>query len=933
MPLTTQLSTLPDLQALGATHWPELPVHTVEQRLGTSTSGLTQQQAHERLRRFGPNELQTARPISNLKILLHQVQSPIIYILLGALVITLALGHWVDASVIGVVLLVNTVLGFVQERRAEESVQALLKLLVPRAHVIRDGRERELGSRELVPGDLVLLESGVRVAADLRLATALSLAVDESLLTGESVPAEKQTNPIPAASALGDRSNMVFAGSTVARGRARGYVTATGANTVLGGIAESIRREPSTETPLQLRMKRFANVITVAVVIASAAVFAIGTAVGLSAGEMFLVVVGLGVAAVPEGLPIVLTIALAVGVRRMARNQAIIRRLAAVETLGSTTVIGSDKTGTLTENRMKVQEIWAGGESYDLGQPQEDLTGAVLRNPALELTVLAAVLANEADIYLAGNDVEHHGDPTETALLVASHRVGMNHAEVRHKYPGTVDIPFESERQYSASSRHHEGEHKVFIKGAPERVLSMCHRMMSAGDIVPLQQTDVLAAARSMAAKGLRVLGMAYASTTDDGRTASSAGKDPQKATFVGLMGMMDPPRPGVKEAIARCQSAGMRVVMITGDHAATAEAIGSELGIHRRGDQVLNGVELEALSDESLIHEAGRTTIYARVAPEQKLRVVRALQQRGEVVAVTGDGVNDAPALKAAEIGIAMGIRGTDVAREAADMVLADDNFLSIAHAVEQGRITFDNLRKVTFFLISTGVAAILTMLVALALRWPLPLLPAQLLWLNLVTNGLQDIALAFEPGEKGVLDRPPRPVDEGILSGLLWERTVFSGLVMAVGTLFLFRWELAQTGSLVSAQTVALTTMVIFQFFHLGNARSDRLSLFRINPFSNRFLFLASGAALLIHAGALYFSPTQFVLRVEPVALDAWIRMALVASSILMVVELHKVLRSRDTAPHRVAAYGLRQSVDSDCAALAAVVVVANGSRHGAV
>jgi Ca2+-transporting ATPase len=586
----------------------------------------------------------------------------------------------------------------------------------------------------------------------------------------------------------------------------------------------------------------------------------------------------------------------------MAKRNAIVRRLPAVETLGSTTVIGSDKTGTLTENRMTVQEVWAGGRTVTVGE-SAGLTAlreppALARATPLELTLLAGVLTNEAELYRQEGTIETQGDPTEAALLVSASALGLEPEAARASYASVEELPFEPDRQYSASVRASDGQtdrqYVMFVKGAPERLLDMSTHLLGASGVAPLDRGAVLRTAADMAGRGLRVLGMAYRLLP--GAPAGGVVPAPDALTFLGLQGMLDPPRAGVREAIEGCQDAGIRVVMITGDHADTALAIASQVNIATGGTPPLTGVEVEHLDDAALRTRVSRVAVYARVAPEHKLRIVRALRDTGEVVAVTGDGVNDAPALKAADIGIAMGKSGTDVAREASDMVLADDNFVSIYAAVEEGRVTFDNLRKVTFFLISTGAAEVIMILTALSAGWPLPLVAAQILWLNLVTNGLQDVALAFEPGEPGVLTRPPRPRAEGVMSRLLWERTIVTGLVMAAGTLALFRWELDQTGSITRAQTVALTTMVLFQMFHVGNCRSDYVSAFKRSPLSNPFLFVATAAALLIHVGALYFAPTQLVLRVEPIGVEAWGRIVVVAATIIVAIELHKLVR-RDT------------------------------------
>jgi magnesium-transporting ATPase (P-type) len=881
--------------------WHELDRAEVESALGTGPRGLARAEVAARLERHGPNQLDEAPPTPVWATLLHQFTSPLIYILLLAAVVTLLLREYADAAVIAAVLVLNAVIGFTQERKAERSVRALMHLVAPRARVIREGREWEVESRELVPGDLVLLESGGRVAADLRLASATALLVDQSLFTGESVSATKSTAPLAREDqVISDRTNMAYAGTIVASGRGRGYVVATGAATELGAIAEHVRTGQRAETPLQHRMARFARVVAVVVGVSAAAAFALGVARGNSPADMLMVAVALAVATIPEGLPVVFTITLALGVRRMARRNAIVRRLPAVETLGSTTVIGSDKTGTLTENRMTVQAIWAGGQVFRVSDggareaaavAEDGRTVPLTEGTPLQLTLLAGVLTNEADISLTEEGYETHGDPTEAALLIAAARLGLEPAEARARYPVHAEIPFEPERQYSASIRGRDQEHVVFVKGAPERVLAMCTHWLTGDGPARLDPETVLEAARNLASQGLRVLGMAYG--TSPRPPGPVRGEEPAGLTFLGLQGSMDPPRAGVREAIAGCQGSGIRVVMITGDHAATARAIGAQLGIAPHEAPVLTGAELGAMDDAALRARVPEVAVYARVAPEHKLRVVQALQRHGEVVAVTGDGVNDAPALKAAEIGVAMGKSGTDVAREASDMVLADDNFVSIYAAVEEGRVAFDNLRKVTFFLISTGAAAVLAILTSLVLQWPLPFLPAQILWLNLVTNGLQDVALAFEPGEPDVLERAPRPREEGIISALLWERTLVTGLVMAAGTLVLFWWELQESGELGRAQTVALTTMVLFQAFHVGNCRSERRSVLALSPWSNPFLFIATAAAVLVHVTALYVPATQFLLRVEPLDLGAWVRMTVVASTILVAIEAHKLLR----------------------------------------
>ncbi|MFP3899634.1 MAG: cation-translocating P-type ATPase [Acidimicrobiia bacterium] len=884
-----------EARPLGDEPWHAFDVATVERRLAATDTGLSSTEADARLERYGPNELEEQPPPSPVVVFIRQFRSPLIYILLAATVVTMLLREFLDAAVIAAVLLINAVIGFVQERKAETAVRSLMQLVVPRARVVRDGQDWEIDSRRLVPGDAVLLEPGSSVPADLRLTSVNALQIDESLLTGESVPVTKRTSPAGEAAPLADRASMAFTGAVVTSGRGRGLVVATGQRTELGLIADLIRAEAAVETPLQRRMGQFAKLIGVAVGVAAVVAFVSGLVLGESAQDMFLTAVALAVAAIPEGLPVVFTITLALGVGRMARRNAIVRRLPAVETLGSTTVIGSDKTGTLTENRMTVQQVWAADRRYVIADDRVEVDGepvTVDDHPALCQTLLAGVLANEAEAYRTAEGIQLTGDPTEAALLVAAMHAGIEPEEAREGYSVFGEIPFEPERRYSASVRERDGQQTAFVKGAPERVTDMCTEVLGAHGPSPIDRDALHRAARALARDGLRVLAMAYRPLDRRLRRPDDV-EEPDRLVFLGFQGMMDPPRAGVRDAVAVCRGAGMRVVMITGDHAITARAIAADLGISEEDARALTGSELERLDDDALRAAARDVDVYARVSPEEKLRIVRALQAEGEVVAVTGDGVNDAPALRAAAIGIAMGRAGTDVAREAADMVLADDNFVSIAAAVEEGRVTFDNLRKATFFLVSTGAATIAAILTTVWLQWPLLMLPAQLLWLNLVTNGVQDVALAFEPAEHGVLRRPPRRPGEGVVSRLLWERTAVAGLVMAAGTLWLFRWEYDQTGSLMRAQTVALTTMVVFMAFHVGNARSATTSVLRLSPLSNPFLLTATVIAIGVHVAALYLPPTQFVLRVEPLEAAAWVRIVAIAASVLVVVEGHKLVR----------------------------------------
>lgn len=885
--------------------WHAMAVDAVEAALATCPNGLETDAASTRLAEVGPNAIPDDPPPRAIVVFLRQFASTFIVILIVAAGVTLAMGELLDTLLIALALLLNAVIGFTQERRAEGAVRALISLVVPHARVVRDGHDVEIDSRDLVPGDLVVLEPGARVPADLRLASATALTIDESLLTGESLPAAKTTRPVGDHAVPGDRVSMAYTGTIVASGRGRGYVVATGPRTELGAIASLVRRQEVGRLPLQDRMASFARVIGISVLIAAAVAFVSGLVRGESVDQMFHVAVAMAVSAVPEGLPVAMTVTLAIGVSRMARRNAVLRRLPALETLGSTSLIGSDKTGTLTENRMTVTAVWTGGRTYTI----DELDAA---HEVLHRTLTTGVLTNEADVARGPDGVMVTGDPTEAALLLAADRAGIDPVELRAAHPVVAEIPFEAHRRYSATVREGVAGRTMFVKGAPEQVIGMCATMATPDGTVPLDADVAHAAARELAAGGLRVLGMAARATGPESGPVDPDHFHLDGLVLLGFQGMKDPPRPGVRDAIDACRDAGVRVVMITGDHSITARAIAAELGIvdDERAD-VLTGTDLAQLDDEALRDQVGDVSVFARVSPHEKLRIVQALQSHGHVVAVTGDGVNDAPALRAAAIGVAMGRGGTDVAREAADMVLSDDNFVSIVAAIEEGRIAFSNIRKVSFFLISTAAAETLAILVSVWLGWPLLLVPAQILWLNLVTNGVQDLALAFEPGSRDTMRRPPRHPREGILSPMMWERTALVGVVMAAGALLMFRWELDRADSLVAAQSVALSTLVLFNVFQAGNARSVSRSLFSLSPLANPFLFWASVGAVAVHVAALYLPPTQYVLGVEPIGSGAWLRAIVVAASILVVVEAHKAVRQRWPIALRTGHHG--RSVDA--------------------
>lgn len=873
-----------------------LSVNEVERGLGAGSHGLSQEEAATRLEHYGPNEVEAEEATPWWVLVLHQFTDPLIYILLVAALITLILQDYVDMGVILAVVLLNALIGFIQEYKAQQAMRALARMSAPRAEVIRNGLPRDIPSRELVPGDRVVLTSGVRIPADLRLVQVRDLEVDESALTGESLPVRKHTEALEGETLVpGDQLNMGFAGTVITRGRGRGIVVRTGAETELGRIATAVREIGQTAAPLQEIMGRFGRRVGLAILGLAALVTVIGLLRGMSPDEIFLAAVAMAVGAVPEGLPVVLTVTLAIGVSRMARRKAVVRFLPAVETLGSTTVIGSDKTGTLTKNEMSVRAIWAGGRLYEVTGAGYGLEGDVKRagqvvsqgsDTPLHHTLLAGTLANEADA-LSVTKGDPRGDPTEIALHVAASKGGLAPERQRELFPERDILPFEPELRLMATVNAGPDGPVVYLKGAPEAILSRCSQELTPAGEVALRPKPIREAATALAAKGLRVLAMAYGPTQIERINENLL---PEDLVFAGLQGMEDPVRPEAIEAVQAAHEAGIRVIMLTGDHVDTAKAIGKQLGLDPDGVGAIEGHTITALSDAELDSDLSRVNIFARVAPEHKLRIVERLRYNGEVVAVTGDGVNDAPALREGHLGIAMGQSGTDVAREASDMVLADDNFATITAAIEEGRVIFSNIRKVTFFLLSTAIGEVIAILTAIIAGWPLPFLAAQILWINLVTNGLQDVALAFEPGEPGLLRRPPRDRKEGVLTRRLLKRLGAVGIVLAAGTLGMFSWVWQTTGDLDLARTVAMTQMVVFQFFHVFNSRSLDRSIFRIPFFSNRFLFISMVAALAAHLTVLHLPFLQSVFRTQPLSPQLWGWIVVVGLTVILGGELDK-------------------------------------------
>lgn len=867
--------------------------------LQSSSHGLSLQEAAARLKKYGRNALPESKPPGICQVFLHQFSSPLIYVLLAAGLVSIIIREFSDGAFIGAVLLINAIIGTIQEYSAQKSADALQKLVTANVHVLRDGETYEVNADEIVPGDIISLESGARVPADIRLLSCHDLVIDESLLTGESIAVVKNHKVILAVdTVLGDRGNMAYAGTMVSRGRGQGVVVSTALHTELGHIAESVLGTKHAKAPLQIRMEIFTHRIAIFAGLAVLLMACVAFYRGMPLYDIFLSSVALSVSIIPEGLPVALTVALAIGMRRMARRDVIVRRLVAVEALGSCTCIATDKTGTLTVNQLTVRQlVFPGQEAWDVtiltpgiipDREQQELVHEICR---------AAVLANEGLLARRNNEWVHHGDAVDVALLVMAHKFGFVREDSTSTFQELDIIPFESERLFSASLNMVSGKPYGFVKGAIEKLLPMCSYMASAGETVNINRALLLNQADQLAARGYRVIALA------SGEVEITEKEDftEQHLTnfkLIGLLGLIDPLRVEAKGAVKSCRDAGIKVAMITGDHPSTAYAIGCELELVESPDQVITGAALkQAVADGKGLMEIDLLTsqarVFARVEPQQKLDIVQSLQRNGHFVAVSGDGANDAPAIRAAQVGVAMGKSGTDVAREAAEIIITDDNFDSIVAGVEEGRIAYANVRKVIFLLISTGAAELVLFTLSLATGMPLPLMAVQLLWLNLVTNGIQDIALAFEPGEGGELQQKPRPPQEGIFNRLMIERVILSALVIGIVAFLLFRWLLDHGYTLDEARNGTLLLMVLFENVHVFNSRSETLSLFRHNPLRNCVLLFGTVAAQLIHIGAMYTPWLGNVLGAQPVSFENWLLLLGLALSVLIVMELHKLLR----------------------------------------
>lgn len=848
--------------------WHTMEIEALSTALGTDPErGLSSAEVERRLQEFGPNALKEPPPRSLFSMVLEQLKEVLVLILIVAAVISGVLGEWADSLVILLIVVLNTILGVYQERKAEQALQALKRMTRPTAKVVRGGVVGEVELESLVPGDVVLLDAGDSVPADIRLTAAVSLRTNESSLTGESVPVEKDVGVLPGEEVpLGDRKNMAYMGTTVTAGHGRGIVVATGMNTQIGRIARLIQEAPQEVTPLQRRLAELGKVLGIGAGVLVLVVFLAGVRQGMDVLGMFMIAISLAVAAVPEGLPAVVTVVLALGVTRMSRRRAVVRRLSAVETLGTVTVICSDKTGTLTKNEMTVVHLYTEGRMLrvtgagyrPVGDFVDEQETAV--DPAadknLRLLLLGGLLASDACLENGENGYRIIGDPTEGALVVAAAKAGIVREEAEREHPRLAEIPFDSDRKMMTTFNKIEDGVWSFTKGAPDVVLERCTGILQEGEFRPLDEVSkrrLLNVNSELASRGERVLALAARLWPDvpENPTSEDVERD---LVFLGYFAMQDPPRPEVREAVDVCKRAGIRTVMITGDHLETAVAIARALGIWQEGDGALSGDRLQKMDDRQLEREVNRITVYARVSPEDKLRIVAALKAHNHIVAMTGDGVNDAPALKRADIGVSMGITGTEVAKEASDMVLLDDNFATIVNAVREGRTIYSNIRKSIQYLLSCNIGEIVAIFTAVLLGQGSPLTAIQILWLNLVTDSLPALALGVEPPENGVMEQPPRDPREGVLSGGVGWNILWQGAMIGLISLAVYLLALSWGRTLEEAHTMTFATMALVQLVHSFNIRSFRDSLFTIGIGTNRYHLSAFAISLSLQGMVLF-------------------------------------------------------------------------------
>ena len=875
-------------------NWHSEKIKNVISLLDTTQRGLTTEESLVRIQKVGKNELPKEKLTSLFTLYLHQFKSPLIYLLAAAAIISIIIKEYTDAYFISGVLFINSLIGVFQEWKAQKEGQALQKLISVRSRVQRDDEVLEIDAKNLVPGDLVLLEAGSRVPADLRLKSLNGLEIDESLLTGESISVLKSELPVKEDTILANRTSMAYAGSMVTHGRATGFVVETGVHTEVGKLAGTVQKAKTGKAPLIIRMQSFVKSIMY-IVTGFVLLLALYSVVFKGSGliDIFNFSVALAVSAIPEGLPIAMTVALAIATTKMSKRNVIVKNLAAVEGLGSCTMIATDKTGTLTCNELTIRKLSDHlGRQFEVSGEGYVPTGKLFykndifdhsNDETLRKIATVGALCNEAYLNVKNSGWNWHGDPVDIAFLSLSHKIGFTKQALLEKYPLISQIPFESERGFAATYHKSGNKTLVFVKGAPERVLAMCK-------IDKKKLIEIQSNLEAMASSAMKVMALAEG-VHSEALDKTSIAPTPTSLEFISLLGMIDPPRPETYDAVKVCHQSGIHLAMLTGDHKLTGEAIAKELGILKEGSKVYTGEEIESMNEDRLISEISQISVFARVSPIQKLKIVEAAKKAGQFVAVTGDGVNDGPALKAANVGVAMGKSGTDVAREASDLIITDDKFSSIVFGIEEGRVAYDNIRKVIYLLISTGAGELVMVTLAILFGLPIPLLPVQLLWLNLITNGIQDVALAFEKGEDGVIKRHPRKVKEKIFDRLMIERTIVAALVMGVLGFLCFSWLINMGRSEYEARNLTLLLMVLFENIHIGNSRSETRSAFAISPLKSPILLTGTIAAFSIHIFVMNWEFSKQALSVAPVSFKEFIWLFGIALILMIAMELHKI------------------------------------------
>ncbi|MCA1321341.1 cation-translocating P-type ATPase [Bacillus tianshenii] len=866
--------------------WHEMRTEEVVEKINSNVkNGLSESEAKNRLLQFGANELQEAERPNAFLVFLEQFKDFMVVVLLAATLISGLLGEYIDAVAIIAIVIINGVLGFFQERKAERSLQALKELSAPQVTVLREREWRKVASREIVAGDVVKFSSGDRIGADMRIVQASSLEIEESALTGESVPAVKRDTPVQGSDiSIGDQENMAFMGTLVTRGSGVGIVVATGMNTAMGQIADLLQSAETTITPLQRKLEQLGKILIFVALFLTMLVVILGVIQGHNMYDMFLAGVSLAVAAIPEGLPAIVTVALSLGVQRMIKQKSIVRKLPAVETLGCASVICSDKTGTLTQNKMTVTHAWSGGHTWTVTGNGYDPAGEFIANDAkdpaqnksLQQLLTFGLICNHANIIKKNNQFVLDGDPTEGALLVAAMKAGYTKEGLLQEFAIVKEYPFDSERKMmSMVVEDKQGKLFLITKGAPDVISGVSEFILWEGKkqlYTTKYESIVKDTVHVLASQALRNIAVAFKPLNHFHHTMTE--KDVEKELIlIGIQGMIDPPRPEVKQAVKECKEAGIKTVMITGDHIVTAKAIATDIGILPMGGKVLEGKELQKMSQEELEEMVDDVYVFARVSPQHKLSIVKALQKKGHIVAMTGDGVNDAPAIKASDIGIAMGITGTDVAKEASSLVLLDDNFATIKSAIKEGRNIYENIRKFIRYLLASNVGEILVMLFAMLLALPLPLVPIQILWVNLVTDGLPAMALGLDQAESNVMKRQPRHPKEGVFARGLWWKIISRGFLIGLVTLIAFIIVYRQhPDELIYAQTVAFATLVMAQLIHVFDCRSER-SIFHRNPFQNLYLVGAVISSIILMLIVIYYPPLQAIFHTVSLAPEEWL------------------------------------------------------------